>query len=141
MTNVLAAPPSRQRPFATMGKRAAYCQEREAQTNHLHWCNHQHRLHYVNPSLMGTWMEESREDPISLGSPYWGYLCPTSGNLDKGSDGGTATCQPNTAPSPQSFCIWTRSLLSCKSKAVYDVCQRCGMLTRLHLLKIRLIKS
>ena len=46
--------------------------EREAQTNHPYQHNHQCRLSEVNSSLMGTWTEGSREDLVSLRSPYWG---------------------------------------------------------------------
>ena len=97
--------------------------------------------HKVNPSSMGTWMEELRRIWYPSHHPIGDSPCPTSENSDEGSDRGTATHQPNTSPSHQSSHTWIRLLLFCKSKAIYDACQRCGMLTRLHLLKIRLIKS
>ena len=51
---------------------------------------------------MGTWIEDLREDLTPIGPSYWGYPHPISMNLDRGSDGGTATHQPETSLSPQS---------------------------------------
>ena len=52
--------------------------------------------------MMGTWTEDLREDPISVGPPHLGYPCPISMDSEGGSEGGTTTHQPSAYLSSQS---------------------------------------
>ena len=61
--------------------------------------------------MMGTWTEDLREDLTSIGPPHQGYPHPISMDSEGGSEGGTATCQPDAYLSPQSYHAWTGLLL------------------------------
>ena len=96
--------------------------------------------------MTATWMEDLREHLMSAEPSHWGYPpCPISMDLEGGSEGGPATCQPNAYLSPQSSHMWTGQLLpSTNPRLSAAFTKKCWTLQTLEvkqLLNVEFIRS
>ena len=63
-----------------MARRAAIPPWKEALTSHLCWPNCKHKGSLDQHFKDGTWMEDQKEDPTSVGLPHQGYPTPSKWN-------------------------------------------------------------